>query len=122
MKKYNRAQEKRNDLNSVINYTTSSADGNAAKKNTREGPKGKSEGSKTSGNAFEHDRDYDGKRKYKPGRSGQKNRSPKVQCEQDYEAKISSKSRFPGKDRRKHRARGRTENQDDQRIIEGDLS
>lgn len=121
MKKYNRAQEKRNDLISVINYTISKEDDKAAPKLARKRSKGKLEGHKTSGGTSDHDRKYDGKRRYKSGRSSQKNRSPKVQREQNHETEISSEFGFSHQNSGKHRSRCRTEDQESQRIADGNL-
>lgn len=122
MKKYNRAQEKRNDLISVINYTILKEDGKAAKKHIGQESKRKPQGSTASGGIADYDREYDGKRRYKSGRSCQKNWRSKVQCKQDHAQKTSCELRFSGKNGRKHRSRRRAEGQKGQRVIEGALA
>jgi hypothetical protein len=122
MKKYNRAQEKRNDLISVINYTTFESNDNTTEKPKRKGPKGQSESCETSRGITNDNRKCHGKRENKPRRNSAKNRSSKVQHQQDNEAEISCKHRFSCKDGRKYRLECRIKSQKGQRLIDGDCS
>lgn len=122
MKKYNRAQEKRKDLISVINYTTLDEYDKAAKKITGCRSKGKQKGSGASGRVTQRDRKDDGKRRHQPRRSGSQNWCSKIQREQDNATEIFGKLRLFSENGRKHRPQRRIKDQEIAGINEGDFS
>lgn len=106
MKKYNRAQEKKNSLNSVINYTTLGAD-------EKTGEQSKvSSSRKSKRRASDCDRKDYGKGRNKSGRGSSKNRRTEKQCKQNCSSEASCECRFFVENGRKYRSRGRTQDQE----------
>jgi len=109
MRKYERAKERRNSLTSVIKNTIVLKDDEQEQSRISDGQQNKGRNS----NGY---RKFDGERRHQSGRSGQTNRCPALEHQQNHAKEASGDFGLFAEDGRKHRVGCGIEGQESQEL------